>query len=102
MATRHSAYIQVVPYMEGWCLQGRIDIEEGIYQLSTTDSLMCYLLDITKEAYLKIIVDGGATLGPWNDVTYFPTEEQALATAPIVYSMIDFDYGDTIINDTNF
>jgi len=102
MATRHNAYIQVAPYMDGWCLQGRIDFEEGLYQLFTTNSLMGYLLDITKENYLKVIVDGGATLGPWNDVTYFPTEAQALVMAPIVYSMIDFDYGDTTINNINF
>ena len=48
MATRHSAYIQVVPYMEGWCLQGRIDFEEGVYQLFTTDNLADYIDDRKK------------------------------------------------------
>jgi len=99
MATRHNAYIQVAPYREGWCLQGRIDVNSSVYKLYENNSLMSILLDITKEKYLKILIDGGATLGPWNDITYFPTEAAAQAMVPIIYNMIDFNFGDKLIDD---
>ena len=102
MSSRKNAYIEVIPYMEGWALQGRIDLRSKVSQLYNTNSLMSVLLDTTKEDYLAVIVPGGATLGPQNDVSYFPTEVEALAMVDTVYNMIDFTYGDTVPNNINF
>ena len=101
MSSRKNAYIEVVSYREGWALQARVDLRNKVSQLYNTNSLMAVLCDTTKEDYLAVIVPGGATLGPWNDVSYFPTELAALAMVDIVYDMIDFDYGDTVPNNIN-
>ena len=90
--------IEVHQYNSGWQILGVKIVTPKVTQLFNTDSTMALLVDMRKDKYIEFLHNNGAILEPFNDVTYFKNKLVAEALIPIVYSKINFAFGDHINN----